>query len=198
MLSSLSSAFFLSPVRRDVEIDEWERMCALVERIWWISSDAHRWQRVGPVSLPRTLPAKRDRESARHSAGSMTSRGDRFVPMRIKSRQSVCQKDREAEDNRIDEEENVHVWRVVFSYDSYLLTTEKTFLLFRRVSLILSLPFARSFASVCACVCPLLFSTTRRRDREGERASIACLLSRSRAFAASLSLPFPPSFPTHY
>jgi hypothetical protein len=87
-------------------------------------------------------------------------------------------------DGRTDEEKNVHVWRVVLSYDSYLLTTEKTFLLFRRVSLALCLFLSCSLACSPPCMCPLLFSPAKER----ERASIACLLARARAFAASLSM----------
>jgi hypothetical protein len=81
-------------------------------------------------------------------------------------------------DGRTDEEKNVHVWRVVLSYDSYLLTTEKTFLLFRRVSLVLSLFL--SCLLVCLCVCPLLFSPARESKH--------CLLARARARARLLLL----------
>ena len=46
---------------------------------------------------------------------------------------------------------------------------------------------------MCVCVCPLLFSTRRRRDREGGREREHCLLAfsfaRIRCFALSLSLP---------
>ncbi len=87
---------------------------------------------------------------------------------------------RQDEDGRTDEEKNVHVWRVVLSYDSYLLTTEKTFLLFRRVSC--SLPLSLLLARLPLCVCPLLFSPARER----EQALLAC--SRARAFADSLSV----------
>ena len=82
---------------------------------------------------------------------------------------------------------------VVLSYDSYLLTTEKTFLLFRRVSSVLSflpLLLARSLARFCVCVCPLLFSPAKEKERE--QASLARLLARARVFAAaSLSLSLP-------
>ena len=90
-------------------------------------------------------------------------------------------------DGRTDEEKNVHVWRVVLSYDSYLLTTEKTFLLFRRVSLVLSLFL--SFLLVCLCVCPLLFSPARER----ERVSNACLLARARVCCFSLPVCLSPT-----
>jgi Ca2+/Na+ antiporter len=69
-------------------------------------------------------------------------------------------------DGRTDEEKNVHVWRVVLSYDSYLLTTEKTFLLFRRVSLVLSC----LLVCLCMCVRVLFYFLLRERERERERA----------------------------
>ncbi len=85
-------------------------------------------------------------------------------------------------DGRTDEEKNVHVWRVVLSYDSYLLTTEKTFLLFRRVSLVLSLFLSYLLACLCVCVFSFIFSC----EREGEQALLAC--SRARLLLLSLSL----------
>ncbi len=87
-------------------------------------------------------------------------------------------------DGRTDEEKNVHVWRVVLSYDSYLLTTEKTFLLFRRVSLVLSRFL--SFFLVCLCVCVRVLFYFLLRERE--RASVAYLLARARVCCFSLSL----------
>jgi hypothetical protein len=87
-------------------------------------------------------------------------------------------RDRRRQGWRRTDERREECTRVAFvlSYDSYLLTTEKTFLLFRRVSLILSLLLAR----LPLCVSSFIFCCER------ERASIACLLAR--AFAASLFL----------
>jgi hypothetical protein len=95
-------------------------------------------------------------------------------------------------DGRTDEEKNVHVWRVVLSYDSYLLTTEKTFLLFRRVSLALCLFLSCSLACSPPCMCPLLFSPAKERE------SKHCLLaySRARARLLLLSLCVSPSLTT--
>ena len=91
-----------------------------------------------------------------------------------------------------DEEKNVHVWRVVLSYDSYLLTTEKTFLLFRRVSLVLSLILSCSLA--CLYVCVLFYILLRERGREREREHRHYLVARARVCSFSLSLcvsPYP-------
>jgi hypothetical protein len=74
-----------------------------------------------------------------------------------------------------DEEKNVHVWRVVLSYDSYLLTTEKTFLLFRRVSLVLSLFLSCLLSCLCVCVCVSSFIFSYKREQ--------ALLARARARA---------------
>jgi hypothetical protein len=83
-------------------------------------------------------------------------------------------------DGRTDEEKNVHVWRVVLSYDSYLLTTEKTFLLFRRVSLVLSLFLSCLLSCLCVCVCVSSFIFSYKREQ--------ALLARARARARLLIL----------
>jgi hypothetical protein len=81
-------------------------------------------------------------------------------------------------DGRTNEEKNVHVWRVVLSYDSYLLTTEKTFLLFRRVSC--SLPLSLLLARLPLCVSSFIFYCER------EQALLAYSLLRARVCCFSL------------
>jgi hypothetical protein len=71
----------------------------------------------------------------------------------------------------------------------FINNRKKPFCFFVASLLILSLPFARSFASVCMCVCPLFYFLLQE-TRERDTGSKHCLLARSRAFTASLS--------THY
>ena len=84
---------------------------------------------------------------------------------------------------------------VVLSYDSYLLTTEKPFLLFRRVSSVLSfLPLLLSLLLARLCVSSFIFSC----ERERKRTSIVRLLARiCCCLSFSLSLPVRLSS-THY
>ena len=95
--------------------------------------------------------------------------------------------------------------RVALSYDSYLLTTEKPFFAFSSrlppslsLSLVLPLPFTRSFASVY--VSSLLFSTAtaRQRGRARARAQASLAFSLARARLLLLLVPLPLSLPTHY
>jgi hypothetical protein len=99
-------------------------------------------------------------------------------------------------DGRTDEEKNVHVWRVVLSYDSYLLTTEKTFLLFRRVSLILSLFLSFLLACLCVCVCVRVSSFIFSCERE--QASNAYSRARARLLLLSPCVSLPHSLLDYY
>ena len=82
---------------------------------------------------------------------------------------------------------------VVLSYDSYLLTTEKPFLLFRRVSSVLSfLPLLLSLLLARLCVSSFIFSCERERKRTSIvrlLARICCCLSFSLSPCASLLHP---------
>jgi hypothetical protein len=94
-------------------------------------------------------------------------------------------------DGRTDEEKNVHVWRVVLSYDSYLLTTEKTFLLFRRVSLVLSRFLSFFLVCLCVCVRVLFYFLLRERERASKQAMLALARARLLLLSPCVSLPPP-------